>query len=75
MVDAFTDRSFGGNAASAVKGASVPDARGMQLLARRLNLSERAFILSRRCGDPWLQAWGGAPPSLLSFCATTSPGP
>lgn len=45
IVDAFTDRPFGGNPAGVVKGASVLDVGEMQLLARELNLSETAFIL------------------------------
>jgi trans-2,3-dihydro-3-hydroxyanthranilate isomerase len=45
-VDAFTDTALAGNPAGVVHGADVLSDREMQGLAREMNLSETAFILS-----------------------------
>lgn len=45
-VDAFTDTPLAGNPAGVVHGADVLSDREMQGLAREMNLSETAFILS-----------------------------
>lgn len=45
-VDAFTDTALAGNPAGVVHGADVLSDREMQGLAREMNLSETAFVLS-----------------------------
>jgi predicted PhzF superfamily epimerase YddE/YHI9 len=51
VVDAFTDRVFGGNPAGVCRlGAFPPDA-WMQSLAAELRLSETAFVVTRADGD------------------------
>lgn len=45
-VDAFTERAFGGNPAAVVVDAEGLIEREMQLIAREVNLSETAFVVS-----------------------------
>jgi predicted PhzF superfamily epimerase YddE/YHI9 len=47
LVDAFTDRQFGGNPAAVCLVAEFPDPALMQAVATELNLSETAFAASR----------------------------
>lgn len=49
-VDAFADAAFGGNPAAVCLLDTVRDDGWMQLLAREMNLSETAFVLSREDG-------------------------
>ncbi len=58
IVDAFTDRAFGGNPAGVcvLDGDSFPDAVWMQRVAAELNLSETAFAHPRG-GRDWALRW------------------
>ena len=44
QVDAFTDKSFGGNPAGVVPNANLLNEEQMQNIAREMNLSETAFV-------------------------------
>ena len=55
LVEAFADRPFHGNGAAVVRLSHPADAPWMQALARSLNQSETAFVLS--WGDQWLLRW------------------
>lgn len=46
QVDAFTDRLFGGNSAGVVTNADQLTVQEMKQIAREMNLSETAFVLS-----------------------------
>ena len=46
QVDAFTDELFGGNPAGVVTNADLLSESEMQQIAREMNLSETAFVLS-----------------------------
>ena len=50
VVDAFTDRPFGGNPAAICRLARPTTAAWMQALAAEMNLSETAFLLERGDG-------------------------
>lgn len=51
QVDAFTDTLFGGNPAGVVSNADGLTDGQMQKIAREMNLSETAFVLSPSSGD------------------------
>lgn len=51
QVDAFTSERFGGNSAGVVLDADGLDESMMRKIARELNLSETAFVLSSEKGD------------------------
>ncbi|HUD17516.1 MAG TPA: PhzF family phenazine biosynthesis isomerase, partial [Acidimicrobiales bacterium] len=51
VVDAFTERPFGGNPAAVAVVDRFPDDSEMQLIAREMNLSETAFAASRADGS------------------------
>ncbi len=51
VVDAFTDRAFGGNPAAVCRLESFPSDRWMQSMASEMNLSETAFVVDRPDGD------------------------
>lgn len=51
QVDAFTDKKFGGNPAGVVLDADELDESTMRKIARELNLSETAFVISSQKGD------------------------
>lgn len=51
QVDAFTNQRFGGNPAGVVLDADELDESTMRKIARELNLSETAFVLSSKKGD------------------------
>ncbi|MEV4413200.1 PhzF family phenazine biosynthesis protein [Catellatospora sp. NPDC049609] len=58
IIDAFTDRPFGGNPAGVcvLDGDSFPDDTWMQRVAAELNLSETAFAHARG-GQDWALRW------------------
>src|SRR5262245_24949361 len=47
VVDAFTDRPFGGNPAGVCVLERYPTDERLQLIAREMNLSETAFLVRR----------------------------
>jgi predicted PhzF superfamily epimerase YddE/YHI9 len=51
VVDAFTERPFAGNPAAVAIVPEFPDGNSMQAVAREMNLSETAFVVSRADGD------------------------
>ena len=55
IVDAFTDKIFGGNPAAVCVFKNFPSAELMQNIALENNLSETAFLL--REGDGWRLRW------------------
>ncbi|MGI9466005.1 MAG: PhzF family phenazine biosynthesis protein [Rubripirellula sp.] len=50
VVDAFTDRPFGGNPAAVVLLSEWPDDTWLQNIAMEMNLSETAFLVPNRAG-------------------------
>ncbi|MEP7177300.1 MAG: PhzF family phenazine biosynthesis protein [Gemmatimonadales bacterium] len=50
LVDAFTDRAFGGNPAAVCLLSAARGAAWMQLVAREMNLAETAFLVRRPDG-------------------------
>lgn len=51
QIDAFTDRPFSGNPAAVCLLNAPAEAEWMQAVAREMNLSETAFVVSRGDGD------------------------
>jgi len=51
VVDAFTDRAFGGNPAAVAVVDQFPEDEYMQIVAREMNLSETAFVVARSDGS------------------------
>jgi trans-2,3-dihydro-3-hydroxyanthranilate isomerase len=51
QVDAFSDKAFGGNPAGVVLNANSLDEEEMLLIAREMNLSETAFVVSSDKSD------------------------
>jgi predicted PhzF superfamily epimerase YddE/YHI9 len=51
VVDAFTDRPFGGNPAAVAMVDQFPDEGRMQAVASEMNLAETAFVAPRPDGD------------------------
>src|SRR5438552_2058833 len=56
VVDAFTDRPFGGNPAGVCFLDRYPPDERMQLIAREMNLAETAFLV-RRTGNEYDLRW------------------
>jgi len=50
VVDSFTDQPFTGNPAAVAVLEAFPDENTMQLIAREMNLSETAFVVTRTDG-------------------------
>ncbi|MDZ5473001.1 PhzF family phenazine biosynthesis protein [Bacillus sp. 31A1R] len=67
-VDAFTNQTFGGNAAGVVPDAKDLTNEEMQKIARELNLSETAFILPARNNDAHYRIKYYTPTSEIDFC-------
>src|SRR5688572_16997578 len=55
VVDAFTDRPFGGNPAAVCVLAGAGEEQWMRLVAREMNLSETAFL--HRIEEGWSLRW------------------
>lgn len=55
VVDAFTDRAFGGNPAAVCVLPAPREAVWMQAVAREMNLAETAFL--HRFGEDWSLRW------------------
>jgi trans-2,3-dihydro-3-hydroxyanthranilate isomerase len=51
QIDAFTDRAFGGNPCAVVFDADSLSSDTMQRIAREMNLSETAFVVSSQTAD------------------------
>lgn len=51
VVDAFTDRPFSGNPAAVAFLDTFPKEADMQAIATEMNLSDKAFVVSRPDGD------------------------
>jgi predicted PhzF superfamily epimerase YddE/YHI9 len=66
VIDAFTDRAFTGNPAAVAIADEFPPSERMQLIAREMNLSETAFVVTRPGGEHDLRWF--TPTTEVDFC-------
>lgn len=74
QVDAFTDKIFGGNPAGVVTNAGELTEDQMQKIAREMNLSETAFVLSPSSDNADLKLRFFTPSSEVKFCGHATVG-
>ncbi len=72
VVDAFTDRRYGGNPAAVVFGADALDGPQMVAIAREFNLSETTFIFPPDVPDAAVRFRWFTPTSEVKLCGHAS---
>jgi len=51
LVDAFTDKAFGGNPAAVIMLDQAPSDEWMAVVAREMNVSDTAFVIREKLSD------------------------
>lgn len=74
QVDAFTNEIFGGNPAGVVTNADSLTEAEMQKVAREINLSETAFVLSPTLGEADVKLRFFTPSIEVQFCGHATVG-